>query len=289
MRLSVITPTFNGAGILQQTFDALSDQDVDFEWELVCPDNGSTDPTAAAIDALASRFRHLVRVDASQQRGVGYARNIGVGASRGEVLVFIDQDDVVRPGYLAAMSAALDEAPLVAARMDGATLNPGVRDRIVQVDEVPVAFDRMKGASGGSMGIRRALFDALGGFDTSVGVSDDIDLCWRAQLAGVEIRFVPDAVLMYRYRSALRSLFKQGLRYGVAASIMHRRYAALLPRIDSGGKHVHGRAQLRRLLARDPGALQETALMIGWRLGSYRARKIDVRPLTRADIPNVGS
>ena len=287
VRLSVITPTFNGAGILRQTFEALAAQQVDFDWELVCPDNGSTDTTAAAIDALAPRFPHLVRVDAAQQRGVGYARNVGVRASRGELLVFVDQDDVVRPGYLAAMAAALEHAPLVAARMDGVTLNPGARDRIVQVDEVPIAFDRMKGASGGSMGMRRSLFDALGGFDTSVGVSDDIDLCWRAQLAGVEIAFVPDAVLMYRYRSSLRALYAQGVRYGVAASIMHRRYATLLPRVDGDAKHVHGRAQLRRLLRREPGSLRETALMVGWRVGSHRARNTEVRELTRADIAHV--
>ena len=104
--LSVVTPTFNGAGILRPTFEALAAQQVDFAWEMVCPDNGSTDRTAEVLAELEPLFPSLRRLDASQERGVGFARNAGVRVARGEFLVFVDQDDVVAPGYLAAMAAA---------------------------------------------------------------------------------------------------------------------------------------------------------------------------------------
>jgi GT2 family glycosyltransferase len=287
VKLSVITPTFNGASILAEGFAALAAQETDFAWEMVCADNGSTDDTLAELERWAERFPAFRVVDATAERGVGFARNRAVAASSGQFLVFIDQDDVARPGYLAAMAAALEKHDLVAARMDGKALNPGGQvDRIIQVDGIPITFDRFPAASGGSMGIRRELFDRLGGFDTTVGVSDDVDLCWRAQLLGHPIEFVPDAVLMYRFRSTVGSLYGQGLRYGQAHSIMTRRYAKIFhQRADGPERAVTPLRQLARMATLRRGALLDTAMMIGWRIGMFRARNIPVRPLELAEFP----
>jgi GT2 family glycosyltransferase len=287
-KVSVIIPTFNGAGILDQGFEALSNQVVSFDWEVVCADNGSSDNTLERLRELSPHFPALTIVDATAERGVGYARNIGVGAAEGQYLIFVDQDDVVRPGYLTAMAEALESHEFVAARMDGETLNPGARKRILQVAGIPIAYDRFPGASGGSLGIHRSLFDWLGGFDTSVGVSDDIDLCWRAQLLGKSIEFVPDAVLMYRFRNKAGPLYRQAIRYGEAVSIMKRRYAKILQPVPSPDVRTHTPlGQLRQLLCFERGSVKETASMLGWYHGMVRVRKTEVAELSPDQFTHV--
>ena len=64
----------------------------------------------------------------------------------------------------------------------------------------------------------------LGGFAGNMDYAEDIDFCWRAQLAGVPIFFVPEAVVRYRYRPSLRSMFRQHRNFGRASVLLYRTY-----------------------------------------------------------------
>ena len=152
------------------------------------------------------------RVDASERPGKARALNFAIPQARGRAILLVDSDDVVAPGWLAAMANALDENDLVAAATDYRPLNepwvlearirdPEARERLQRIYRFH--YQMLPYVSGHCMGFTRRLFDALDGFDETYAVGDDVDFSLRAQLEGFAIRAVPEAVVYYRLRDAL--------------------------------------------------------------------------------------
>lgn len=103
VKLSVIIPCLNAERTIGEQLAALAAQRWSERWEVIVADNGSTDGTLEVVRRFAGRLPELRVVDASQRRGSGYARNRGAAVARGEWLAFCDADDVVAPGWVAAM------------------------------------------------------------------------------------------------------------------------------------------------------------------------------------------
>jgi glycosyltransferase involved in cell wall biosynthesis len=121
--LSVVVPVRNGAGELPDQLRALSRQVWSGNWEVIVVDNGSTDETRDVAVSFASVLPRLQVVDASDGAGHGHAVNRGIAAASAHAILFLDADDEVGPGYLAAMAGALARHPFVAAQLDNDTLN----------------------------------------------------------------------------------------------------------------------------------------------------------------------
>jgi glycosyltransferase involved in cell wall biosynthesis len=213
LELSVVMPILNAAPYLRDALDSVVEQDPPFDWEVVVADNGSTDGSLEIAESYRTRLPHLTIVDASDHRGRMHAVNKGVHASRGRKVVFLDGDDMLAPGYLLAMSEALRHDEIVCARTDVVTLNsPHVyRLRPSSQWDGPMNGKRfLPWGGGGTLGVTRRLFDAIGGFELSAGMLEDIDFCWRAQLdGGARLGFAPDAVLRHRYRADTLGVFHQ--------------------------------------------------------------------------------
>ena len=79
------------------------------------------------------------------------------------------------------------------------------------------------------MGVRRAVHEAVGGFDESVTTTADTDYCIRMQQTGVKLEFIPEAVVHYRYRADLSATFKQANRYAHDFALLQKRYAEERP------------------------------------------------------------
>ena len=113
-RVSVVIPAHNAAETLRAQLDAVRSQSCAEPFEIVVVDNASTDATPdllAEVAALDARVRCIRATDA---RGPSYARNVGVAAAAGDIIVCCDADDIVADGWLAAMVAALARAEIVA-------------------------------------------------------------------------------------------------------------------------------------------------------------------------------
>jgi GT2 family glycosyltransferase len=229
MDISVVIPVHNAERFIHPLLESLADQEWEGDWEVVIADNGSSDRGVAIAESYRSRLPALQIVDASDRAGGAYARNVGAQAAAGSGLVFVDHDDVVGSGYVASMAAALRTHDFVCGRWEVDRLNP---DWITSwwtsgQSDGPMMFtyEFLPYAAGGTLGVSRSLFEALGGFDSSMEYVDCLDLCWRAQLEqGAELVFVPDAVLHYRYRQTLRELFRQGRKWGRAQVDVYKRY-----------------------------------------------------------------
>jgi glycosyltransferase involved in cell wall biosynthesis len=103
---SVIIPTYNRLPILQKCLVAMEQQHFDQPYEIVVVDDGSTDGTVAFLHDHGDHFPH-VRLLQQDHKGAAVARNTGIDAACGEIIVFIDSDLVVTSGFLAAHAAAL--------------------------------------------------------------------------------------------------------------------------------------------------------------------------------------
>ena len=102
MNLSVIIPAFNASATIVETLSTMQCPDV----EVIVVDDGSTDGTAGLV---RTRFPS-VRVVSQANAGVSAARNAGIRCAGGEYVVFADADDVIIPGGLEKLSAALESA-----------------------------------------------------------------------------------------------------------------------------------------------------------------------------------
>ena len=103
-RVSVIIPTFNAAVLLGEAIASVLAQTYR-EFEIIVVDDGSTDTTAAVVTSFASRqIRYIYQAN----QGVGAARNTGVKAASGALLVFLDHDDLLLPDCLQMRTAFFD-------------------------------------------------------------------------------------------------------------------------------------------------------------------------------------
>ena len=282
--VSVVVPAHNAAHVIGDQLAALAGQEVDGTWEVVVVDDGSTDGTRTAVAAWADRLPGLRLSPPLPRRGASAARNRGAQVAAGDLLLYCDGDDVVAPGWVAAMAEAAQRTDLVGGFVDGTRLNgphPSRRRRPYPVDRLPVLLDFLPYATSANFGIRAATLAALGGWNEDYWVGGDAELCWRAQLAGHTLAFVPEAVVHYRYRGSTLGAVRQQYEWGQADPKLHRDFRAAGCRRRPWSRMAGSAAKVvvtaPALVAGDGARgewLRRTALLAGRARGSARARNL---------------
>lgn len=271
MKLSVIVPCRNAAHTIGQTLHALAEQAWSDEWEVIVADNGSTDEVTQVVDRHRAQIPALRIVDAGARRGASYARNVGVNAAGGEGILFCDADDIPAPGWAVAMEESLERHDFVASRLEFEKLNlPSIRAArgCTQVDGLQrFTFLPFAHAGSGTLGIKRSLHDAIGGFDETIPICEDIDYCMRVQQEGVKLEFVPNAVLHCRLRDKATGVYVQASRYAEYEVYLYKKYGG-----PSSWELWRWRKYLESwglLVGRIPELLRtpEGKTMLMWRLG----------------------
>lgn len=214
--LSVVIPNWNGARFLPTCLDSLAHQTHPFI-EIVVVDNASHDGSQALVK---TRYPDVKLIELSENRGFTGACNAGILAARGEFVALLNNDTEVDAGWAAAIVDAFQrhpEAGIVASKMllfdrrdhlhtagdyftvDGRAGNRGVWQRDEgQFDREEYVFS----ACGGSAAYRKAMLDQIGILDDDFFFSlEDMDLAWRAQLAGWRCLYTP-AAIVYHHLSA---------------------------------------------------------------------------------------
>jgi GT2 family glycosyltransferase len=210
---SVIIINWNGAAHLPVCLDALRKQTVS-NFEVIVADNASHDESLAL---LARDYPEVKVVALSKNLGFTGGNNAGIRVARGEIIILLNNDTEVDPHWLEEIIAAFEhhpEAGLVASKMklfdrrdtfhtagdfyrlDGMPGNRGVWeiDR-GQYDREEYVFS----ACGGSAAYRKTMLDQIGLLDEDFFYScEDIDLAWRAQLAGWKCVYAPTAIVYHK-------------------------------------------------------------------------------------------
>jgi glycosyltransferase involved in cell wall biosynthesis len=274
MQISVVIPCYNAARTIGEQLDALEDQRWAGTWEVIVANNRSTDASMSIVDQYRRRLPNLRIIDASVRQGQPYALNAGVRAAIGESLLFCDADDVVGVGWLAAMGQALVEHEFVAGRFDTERLNvPWIYKSRANIQKDGLSQYRyplyLPHSGGGAIGVRRALHEIMGGFDESLLILHDTDFCWRLQLAGITLHFVPEAVVHVRYRESLRDIYRQARNYAKYDVLLYKRYRYLgMPKltfrtsVSAWGKFVRKLPHIR-----NREDLGRSMWDFGWRMG----------------------
>lgn len=278
LKLSVVIPCLNAAGTIAEQLDALAGQSWPGGWEVIVADNGSTDSSREIVESYRGRLPGLKLVDASDKRGQAHARNLGAAAATGDAFLFCDADDVVAPGWLEGLGRALAVHDFVACRYDNEKLNPvwvqrthlnPQKDGLTAYDYPPF----LPHAGGGGLGVRRAVHEAVGGFDESMPALEDTDYCWRIQLAGHSFHFAPEALVHIRHRHDSRSIYRQGVSYGLHNVLIYRKYRSRgMPRLG----WLPGALRWAKLILKTPGMLltregrSRWLWQLGWRVGRVK-------------------
>lgn len=187
-RVSVIIPAYNAAEYIGEALESVAWQTLT-PAEIVVIDDGSTDCTANVAGAVAG-----VRVIRQQNAGVSAARNAAIAASTGEVIAFLDADDIWLPDKLARQCAMLP-APLVIAVqrsfLGGGLTNAPAWIRAESLGE-PVICNEPS-----SWVLPRSTFEKVGPFDTSYRRAEDWEWLNRARGMGLH-SVLCDEILVLR-------------------------------------------------------------------------------------------
>jgi glycosyltransferase involved in cell wall biosynthesis len=275
--LSVVVCTRDRPEALARCLDSLQTQ-AHPPLEVVVVDNASEgDGTRRAAEA-----RPGVRYVREPRPGLDVARNTGVRHSRGALVAFTDDDVLVHPDWTARLAAAFVDPEVSAAC--GLVLPAELETEAQVLFETEwslgqsctprrfgprfFASTRWRGApvweigAGANMAFRRAVFDAVGGFDErldvgAAGCSGDSEFWYRILAADGVIRYLPSAVVHHYHRGDLEGLRRQIRQYvrGHAAALLFQfeahRHAGNLRRLLLTLPRHYARLARRRLLYGD--------------------------------------
>ena len=203
--LSIVIPTRMRPETATRTLRSIAGQEFDFAaLEIIVVVDGCAAGSADAVHATPMPC-DVVVVEQDRQGQAG-ARNRGAGRARGEHLLFLDDDMVLRQGFLRAVESALIESADVALTTTGVgdwvahTVTTGEARRwYTEANEAPLTHIGFYNVHFCATGARRAVFEATGGFDeafTAGGAygNEDIELGYRLLRAGADIRHAAGAV-----------------------------------------------------------------------------------------------
>jgi GT2 family glycosyltransferase len=230
---SVIVATRDRHDLLADLVSSLA-QSAALPRELIVVDDGSVRPVDE--NQLRTSLPFRVRVVRNERSvGPGAARNRGAHASRGEILLFTDDDCVVDGGWaehlVAALMAGNDELGGVGGRVRARDRD--VVSRYYELHRIlePRAHDaahpqRVPYLVTANCAIRRAAFMRAGGFDGRIPAAggEDAALSMRMVKRGYHFEHVPEAVVHHRFRPGLRDFAQTFYRYGLGGRFVVDRY-----------------------------------------------------------------
>ena len=184
-RVSVIVPTHERPGFVAEALDSIRAQTRPAD-ELIVVDDGSSEAVSRSVAALGEDFRYVRQENA----GLAAARNTGVRHASGDLLAFLDDDDLWLPHHLETCLAHLDgNHAIVLSQMQVLlTGRPGGP----QLDEVRT-FPAFQAAV-----VPRAVWERLGPIDESLSFGEDVDWFVRALDVGVPVRRTERVTVHYR-------------------------------------------------------------------------------------------
>lgn len=218
-RISVIVPAYGVAHLLGDALASLQAQTRP-DWEAIVVDDGAVDDVAGALRPFAGDPR--IRFLETDNGGISAARNRAAAIATAPLLALLDGDDAFEPTYIESMIAAFDRALTI----DFVTCDAiftGLADRRNQ------RFSRYHGQCGEptlerviardfnifvGCSIRRAAFEAIGGFDEALRAAEDLDLWIRLLAAGHRAACLADPLVRYRRRPGSASADIRAMQAG---------------------------------------------------------------------------
>jgi cellulose synthase/poly-beta-1,6-N-acetylglucosamine synthase-like glycosyltransferase len=235
MYFSIIVPTFSRPEEVSELLTSLEGQQ-NKNFEVIIADGSLDDSVKQVIE----KYKEKLELKYLYHKGLGISesRNWGVENSKGEFVVFFDSDCVIPPQYFRVISEFLESDPpdsyggpdragenfsslqkAISYAMTSFYTTGGIRGRKKHVGQYqPRSFN---------MGIRRAVFNELGGF-SDLKVSEDIDLSIRLHKKGYRTELIEEAYVFHKRRSTFYKFFRQVFSFGSARIDLQLRHGDAL-------------------------------------------------------------
>jgi len=214
--ITIVIPTWNGLHLLEPCFESLKSQSYR-DFEIIVVDNGSRDGT---VEWIRSQNPEIKLICLDENLGFAGAVNLGIKAATGDLIVLMNNDTRASENWLLALHKAsqdypdyaifaskvlIDEPPfLIDTAGDGYTI-AGFGYKIGWMRGEGSGTDHTKrifGASGCSVLYRREVFEMIGDFDEDFfAFAEDLDLSFRALLAGYMCLYVPESKIYHAVRA----------------------------------------------------------------------------------------
>ena len=231
MKFSIVIPVYNRPDEVNELLHSLTLQRYT-HFEVIVVEDGSSISCKEVVDSYASALD--IRYFAKPNSGPGQSRNYGAERSRGEYLIILDSDCIIPEGYFEAIDKELQAQPADA--FGGPDKAHRSFTRIQKaINYAMTSFFTTGGIRGGkkkmdkfyprsfNMGIRREVYEALGGF-SPMRFGEDIDFSIRIFKAGYACRLFPNAWVYHKRRTDLRKFFKQVHNSGIARINLYKKY-----------------------------------------------------------------
>ena len=183
--ISLVIPCFNSARYVGEAIASAFAQTRPPD-EVIVVDDGSEDDCGSVLRALGAAVRHVRQ----ENQGIGGARNTGISMAGGDIVAFLDADDLWPKDSLAV-------------RLEMMTADPGldyVFGKVVEFQDVAGRYREIAipGRLMGSVLVRRRVFDQIGAFDPALRMGETIDWMARAEATGCRSAQTETVVLRRR-------------------------------------------------------------------------------------------
>lgn len=210
-------PVYNGAAFLPEALESVVAQNY-HPHEVIVVDDGSTDGSGEAATEFAKDHPDI-KVLSRPHRGVAAARNAGIEAASGELIAFLDADDIWESGKLEAQAEILTARPEV----DGLFgymrnfIQSGIeRPSWLRADQVE---NDVRGHSLCTLLVRREVFDQVGLFDPGIQSGEDGDWFFRARDSGIRFEMMERRLLLRRIHQQNLSHDARAVRAGILGAV----------------------------------------------------------------------
>ena len=223
---SVIIVTYNGKNLLGRFLPSIMNLDYE-NLEVIIVDNASTDNS---VQFLKEHYSNCKVVKSPQNFGTAEGSNLGIPYAKGEYILWLSNDMELDPSLLRWMVKTAECSPKIGICTCKMRRITAQGKKLNIIDSVGAEIDRFgfpsarginepdKGqldetsevffSFGGAMLIKKELINKIGAYDpTFFTLADDIDLCWRAHLAGYQVVVQPQALLYHRVSATLGTTF----------------------------------------------------------------------------------
>ena len=258
--ISVVVCAYNAASTMDDCLASFATLEYP-DFEVIVVDDGSTDDTGAIADRYAAKAPYI-HVIHQPNLGLSAARNVGMNASRGEIVAYTDSDCVVDPHWLHYMAwAFMDDrfaavgGPNLAPPEDNRTaacvaVSPGAPTHVLLTDEIA------EHVPGCNMAYRKEFLAGIGGFDATYrAAGDDVDVCWRLQNEGRTIGFSAAMTVWHHRRNTVSAYLKQQKGYGRAEALLLPKHKDRFNMLGNSRWRPHLRRHFRRAPGRPPHRL----------------------------------
>lgn len=211
-RVSVIIPVHNGEKYLAEAIESVLAQTLP-PLEIIVVDDGSADASAA----VARGFGDAVRLESQQHGGTGVARNRGVALARGELIAFLDADDIWSADKLAGQVQHLERSAEV-------EMVFGLVEQFISPDvSIRARFPQhpIPGIFAGALLIRRANFYRAGEFTAEWKVGEFVDWYARAVELGLRSVVLPQVVVRRRIHRGNQTVLHSGMKIEYPRVLKH--------------------------------------------------------------------